>query len=98
MGKGGTRATPLSQWVARLSGVMEIPPEVALDIPKTTWVGRSQLQVSNHKGIVEYTPRCVRIRTRVGQLVVTGSRLKIESIFAGELIIDGEIVGVEFLG
>lgn len=88
--------TPLAEWVARLSGVMEIPPEVALDVPKTTWMGRSLLHVTNHKGIVEYTSRKIRIRTRIGQLVVTGSRLKIESIVAGDVWIDGEIAGVEY--
>lgn len=97
MTRNGTQPTRLNRWVEHLSGVFDIPPEVALDVPKTTWVGRLQLQIENHKGIVEYTSRKVRVRTAIGQIVVTGSRLKIGSILDGEIVVDGQIAGVELL-
>lgn len=97
MGRDGTQPTRLNRWVEQFSGVFDIPPEVALDVPKTTWIGRLQLQIENHKGIVEYTSRKVRVRTGIGQLVITGSRLKIGSIFGGEIVVDGQIMGVELL-
>lgn len=92
-----TQPTRFHRWIERFTGVFDIPPEVALDVPKTTWIGRRQLQIENHKGIVEYTSRKIRVRTAMGQLVVTGSRLKIGSIFSGEIVIDGQITGVELL-
>lgn len=97
MGRNATQPTRLNRWVEQFSGVFDIPPEVALDVPKTTWIGRLQLQIENHKGIVEYTSHKIRVRTGIGQLVVTGSRLKIGSILGGEIVIDGQIMGVELL-
>ena len=96
MRSNATQSTRLNRWIEQFTGVFDIPPEVA-GVPKTTWVGRRQLQIENHQGIVEYTSRKIRVRTAMGQLVVTGSRLKIGSIFGGEIVIDGQITGVELL-
>ena len=91
------RSSRLSRWMEGLAGGLEIPPEVALDVPKATLIGRLQLQIENHKGIVEYNSRKVRVRTGSGQMVVTGSRLTIGSIFREELVVDGHIAGVQLV-
>lgn len=99
MAEAGTYVVPrFRRWVDRLSGVLEIPPEIALDIPKATLIGHLQLQVENHRGVLEYTSRRVRIRTHAGELVVNGSRLTIGSIFQKDILIEGHITGVELPG
>lgn len=85
----------LRRWVDRLSGALDLPPEVVLDVPKITLVGTLHLQVENHRGILEYTPERVRIRVSDGELVVTGDHLRIGSIFQQELAIEGRITGMQ---
>jgi len=74
---------------------MEMPQEVLLDVPRVTMIGRLQVQIENHRGVLEYTPGRIRIRTRDGVLVIVGSRLKIGSIFREEVTIDGAVDRIE---
>lgn len=85
----------LGRWLTRLTGSMEMPQEVLLDVPRVTMIGRLQVQIENHRGVLEYTPGRIRIRTRDGVLVIVGSRLKIGSIFREEVTIDGAVDRIE---
>ena len=64
---------------------------------KITLVGNLQLYVENHKGIIEYSTGLIRINTKSGILVVTGSDLSIRTIVIEEIIVVGRIDKVEFL-
>ena len=68
-----------------------------LDLPKITLVGNLQLYIENHKGIIEYSTGLIRINTKSGILVVTGSDLSIRTIVIEEIIVVGRIDKVEFL-
>lgn len=93
---GQTAMAPrLRRWVDRISGALGIPPEVALDLPKATLIGSVQVQVQNHRGILEYSPQRIRIRSRSGEIVVTGAHLRIGSIYREEMSIEGRILSVE---
>ncbi len=76
---------------------MELPRDIVLDLPKITLVGNLQLYVENHKGIIEYSTGLIRINTKSGILVVTGSDLSIRTIVIEEIIVVGRIDKVEFL-
>lgn len=86
-----TRAT----LAERLARSLDLPPEVVLDFPKTTLIGNVQALVENHRGLLAYHPHLIRVRTATGELVITGSGLRIASILPRELIVDGHIVQVE---
>lgn len=90
-----------SRWrrfLQSLSGSLEMPREVLLDVPRATLIGSMQVQVENHKGVLQFSPTCVRIRTRDGEMVVTGSRLKIGSIFKDEVVVEGRIDRIDLVG
>lgn len=91
----GDRPGRLGRLLGSFTGSMEMPREVMLDVPRVTLIGDLQAQIENHRGVLEYTPDRVRIRTRAGVLTVTGSLLKIGSIFRDEVVIDGRIRRVE---
>lgn len=95
MAQEGEHGGRLRGWIDRLSGALDIPPEIALDLPKATLIGTLQLQVENHRGVIEYTSQRVRIRTRHGEMTVIGERLRIGSIYQKDLVIEGTIMGVE---
>ncbi|HZX47346.1 MAG TPA: sporulation protein YqfC [Clostridia bacterium] len=80
-----------------IADLLELPRDIVLDLPKITLVGNLQLYIENHKGIIEYSTGLIRINTKSGILVVTGSDLSIRTIVIEEIIVAGRIDKVEFL-
>jgi sporulation protein YqfC len=80
-----------------IADLLELPRDIVLDLPKVTLIGNLQLYIENHKGIIEYSTGIVRINTKSGILVVTGSDLTIRTIVVEEIILVGRIDKVEFL-
>jgi sporulation protein YqfC len=76
---------------------LELPQDTLLDLPKVTLIGGRQLHVENHRGVLEYSTRKIRVNTTQGELVVDGSRLRITSIFLQEMVIDGRISNIGFI-
>lgn len=81
--------------LGKLAGSMELPREVMLDVPRVVMIGALQVHVENHKGILEYSPTRVRVRTRDGIVTVSGRRLKLGRIGREELTIDGRVDRIE---
>ena len=80
-----------TQW-QRLAGILEIPQDIILDLPRITMLGNKQLLVENHKGIIEYTPSLVRIKLNQGELLVTGKFLTLCNLQLEQILVEG-IVG-----
>lgn len=95
--KQTTQTTLLQRWTEGLAGALHIPADIAHNVPKATLIGPSQLQIENHRGIIEYTPQRVRIQTRIGPIVVQGSHLRIGSIFHQEMLLEGRIASVQLV-
>lgn len=81
----------------RLIDLLELPPDVILDLPKLTMVGDRQLSLENHRGIIEYDPDRVRVSTNQGEIRVRGADLCIRSIAKEEILLAGQILAVEFV-
>lgn len=71
--------------------VLEIPEELALDLPKITLVGNLNLNVENHKGIISYAADEVRLRVSDGYLIARGSNFALRSISKTDVFLEGEI-------
>jgi sporulation protein YqfC len=80
-----------------IADLLELPRDIVLDLPKITLVGSLQIYIENHRGIIEYSTGIVKINTKAGILVVTGTNLTIRTIVVEEIIIVGHIDRVEFL-
>ena len=81
----------------RLVDLLELPPDVILDLPKLCLTGDHQLSLENHRGIIEYSPGLIRISTSRGEIWVKGDDLAIRSIIKEEIVLAGRIVSVEFI-
>ncbi|NLY51862.1 MAG: sporulation protein YqfC [Firmicutes bacterium] len=86
------------RFLQNLTTAFELPADVVLNLPRITITGNVQLLMENHKGIISYDPEKIRIRTQHGEVAITGTKLKIDSLFASEVRINGHIHGIEFLG
>ena len=71
---------------------------MVLNMPRVTMVGNIQLTIENHRGVLLYTDKRIRIGVSKGEVIVEGKNLTIRSIFAEEIVIDGLILGVSFQG
>lgn len=83
------------KWQNQLANILEIPKDIALDLPKIVLIGSIQAFVENHKGILEYTPELIRIRVSTGELVIKGANLFLRNILMHEIAIEGQISAVE---
>ncbi|MCF6461793.1 sporulation protein YqfC [Clostridium sp. Cult1] len=78
-----------------ISEALELPKDVVLDLPKITMIGNIQLNISNHKGIVEYTQEILRINSNIGIIKITGKNMELKTILSEEIIIKGNIEKIE---
>jgi sporulation protein YqfC len=83
------------QW-QRLAGILEIPQDIIMDLPRITMLGNKQLLIENHKGIIEYTPSLVRIKLNKGELIVTGNNLMLGNLQIEQILVEGTVGEVKY--
>ncbi|MDD4601633.1 hypothetical protein SDC9_08963 [bioreactor metagenome] len=80
----------------KLAGILEIPQDIVLDLPRITMLGNQQLLIENHKGIIEYTPSLVRIKLSRGELIVNGNHLMLSNLQVEQILIEGTVREVTY--
>ncbi len=82
--------------LSTLAGLLEIPDDIILDLPRITMLGNKQLLIENHKGIIEYTPSLVRIKLTQGELIVLGSEITLGSLQTEQVLIEGILQVIKY--
>jgi len=80
------------------AGVLDLPQDVILDLPRLTLIGTSRLHVENHRGVIGFSGELLQLRLTGGTLDITGSGLTIRAIMPEEVIVEGTITGIRFSG
>ena len=75
---------------------LEIPKDLILDLPKITIIGRNEVYLVNHRGIIEYLPNRLRINLTRGFLEIEGRDLEIKALMADEISIYGQVNSVRY--
>ncbi|NJD01890.1 MAG: sporulation protein YqfC [Ruminiclostridium sp.] len=88
---------PKASLKEKFSEILDLPKEIVLNIPKLTIIGNGDMMLENYKSIIEYDDARIRINTGIGVVRITGSRLFIREITSEDIIICGEILGLEFV-
>ena len=78
------------EWLSRAVRMLELPAE-AFGETRLELVGRRQLVIENHRGLLAFSPQDVVVDTPGGRLVVTGRGFVIEAIRPDRLRIAGLI-------
>ncbi|TJY43425.1 sporulation protein YqfC [Cohnella pontilimi] len=81
----------LRKWTA---AILDLPQDVALDLPRVTMIGGLQVTVENHRGVLHFSPKTLRLAMDRGVMEVTGDNLVIRNIGAEEVFVEGQIFGV----
>ena len=80
----------------KMAAATNLPKDVVLGVPILTMTGRMELCIENYKGIIEYTDVLIRVRSKSGQIKVSGKRMQIEYYTNDEMKITGYIKSVEY--
>ncbi len=84
--------------IRRMMRSLKLPEDVDLSVPRCTLIGRRDLLVENHKGILAYTAESVRLQSAEGELVVSGGALVLTEFSGERALIVGRIDAVVFEG
>ena len=72
------------------------PREVTSNVPCVTLTGRELLHVEQHKGLVDYEPDNIVLRTAAGLMRIGGAGMLFRPYNAQEAVIAGRIDSVVF--
>ena len=81
----------------RMAEAANMPKDVVLGVPIVTLTGQIEVSVENYRGIIEYTEVLIRIKTKHGQIKITGKNLQIAFYTHDEMKITGRVEAVEYL-
>ena len=79
-----------------LAEKLSLPKDVMLDLPRVSICGDKEIYVENHKGIMEYTNTCLRIKTNDGLMCIYGAGLRIVVLESDRMVINGDLERVEY--
>ncbi|WP_232463333.1 sporulation protein YqfC [Tumebacillus avium] len=89
--------TKWRQRVQKLAAEMlDVPKDSVLDLPRITLIGGLQLYVENYRGVKEFRDDLLRLALSQGELYVHGKELTIKAIFPAEVVIEGNISGIQY--
>lgn len=71
--------------------ILGIPTEQVLALPSVRLIGDGKAEIYNYKGLVSVEETCVCIATRVGDLMLEGSRLEVHQITKDYVTVRGVI-------
>lgn len=80
----------------RIAEVSELPKDVVMGQPVVTVLGRSELNIENYRGIIEYTDVIIRIQTKTGQIRITGKNLRVDYYTNDDMKLTGQIQAIEY--
>lgn len=76
---------------------MDLPPDVAADVPRIQMVGSFQVMVENHRGVDFFSDSEILLKVDGGKFRIRGEKLVIRSIYPEEIWIEGKIVEMRFM-
>ncbi|WP_416149317.1 sporulation protein YqfC [Salipaludibacillus sp. HK11] len=84
-------------WIKRwMVDHMDLPEDVVMDLPRLTMIGQVHLYIENHKGVVRFTNKELRLALNEGQLVITGEQFVIKTILPEEMLLEGRIHHISY--
>ncbi|MDP4145878.1 MAG: sporulation protein YqfC [Bacillota bacterium] len=77
---------------------LDLPREVILDIPKITITGNDEITIENHKGVIRFEDKEVKINSNVGAVSIHGKKFEILFIGGNTIVITGKFKSVVYEG
>ncbi len=76
---------------------MDLPPDVMMDLPRITMIGHFHIYIENHRGLLAFSDKELRLMLVQGQLLVKGNAFVIKTILPEEILLEGTIDQVIYI-
>lgn len=80
----------------RVVDTLELPPDIALNVPKITILAKKEITIENHKGIMKFSDTELVVNTSLGPLTIQGENLEIAFVGGTTLALKGRFKGVVY--
>lgn len=81
-------------WMAK---TMDLPQDVMMDLPRITMIGQIHIYIENHRGLLTFTDKELRLLLKQGQLLIRGKSFVIKTILPEEILLEGKIDQVIYI-
>lgn len=78
-----------------IAELLELPLDISLDVPRVVVIGDLGVFISNHRGLIQYSPKKLVIGVGHGQITISGDRLEIEEVSKEDMAVRGVIKSLE---
>jgi sporulation protein YqfC len=75
---------------------LDLPRDVLLNIPKIIILGDNEITIENHKGIILFEDKQIKINSNVGLISIYGAGFEILFIGGSTLTISGKFTSVVY--
>lgn len=79
----------------RAAEALDLPADLAAGVPRVELIGRHELRMENHRGILAYGPEEIHVSGGDLILRIRGRELQLRAMNVGELRVTGSIDAVE---
>ncbi|MDP4162133.1 MAG: sporulation protein YqfC [Bacillota bacterium] len=76
---------------------MDLPQDVMMDLPRITMIGQIHIYIENHRGLIAFSDKEVRLLLKQGQLLIKGKSFVIKTILPEEILLEGRIDQVIYI-
>ena len=87
-------AQRVRNWMAEK---MDLPQDVMMDLPRITMIGQIHIYIENHRGLLAFTDKELRLLLKQGQLLIKGKSFVIKTILPEEILLEGKIDQVIYI-
>ena len=84
----------MKSWI---TNKMELPADVMMDLPRITMIGQLHIYIENHRGLLTFSDKEVRLLLKQGQLLIRGKAFVIKTILPEEIMLEGKIEHVQYI-
>ena len=77
---------------------LDLPKDVLLDVPKIIVIGRNEVTIENHKGIMLFEREKIKINTNMSPIEIKGSEFEILYIASSTITVSGKFVSIYYEG
>lgn len=75
---------------------LDLPRDVVLGVPKIIVIGRDEITIENHKGILIFDESHIKVNTNSSPITIRGNKFEILYIAASTITISGRFNSIEY--
>lgn len=79
-----------------ISDKFELPKDVIMNLPRIIVVGKEEITIENHKGILSFNSNMVKINSGIGTVIVEGKNFEILFMGGSTLTIGGKFESIVY--